>query len=232
MSLPSDVAPDAMAAFTFTITAPETTGSHRFRWQMIRDTDGWFGGKTEVRTITVEDPSFGDATIPDQTWVQNTAVGALTLPAASGGDGGLTYALTPSLPAGVTFTDSTRTLSGTPTAVQEAGEYTYTATDTDGDAAALTFAITVTQASSTSSSSTALPPPAPTGVFDMFEYWLLPRGSAVKVRARLRDGRIAPVEGSSYLRSFWRGELGGRKVALLGDPGGERYDIFEEVSKR
>ena len=180
-------------------------------------------------TITVEDPSFGDATISDQTWVQNTAVGALTLPAASGGDGGLTYALTPSLPAGVTFTDSTRTLSGTPTAVQEAGEYTYTATDTDGDAAALTFAITVTQASSTAKSATALPPPAPTGVFDMFEYWLLPRGSALTMQARLRDGRIASVEGSSYLRSFWRGDLWGRKVALLGDPGGERYDIFEEV---
>ena len=231
VSLPSDVAPDATAAFTFTITAPETTGSHRFRWRMIRGTDGWFGGKTEVRTIEVEDPSFGDATISDQTWVQNTAINALTLPAASGGDGGLTYALTPSLPDGVTFTESTRTLSGTPTAVQEAVEYTYTATDADSDAATLSFAVTVSQASSSSSSSAAraLPPPAPTGVFDMFEYWLLPRGSALTVQARLRDGRIAPAEGSSYLRSFWRGDLWGRNVALLGDPSGERYDIFEEV---
>ena len=126
--------------------------------------------------------------------------------------------------------DSTRTLSGTPTAVQEAVEYTYTATDADGDAATLSFSVSVTPASSsTSQSARALPPPAPSGVFDMFEYWLLPRGSAVKVRARLGDGRIAPVEGSSYLRSFWRGELWGRKVALLGDPSGERYDIFEEV---
>ena len=232
VSLPSDVAPDATAAFTFTITAPETTGSHRFRWRMIRDTDGWFGGKTEVRTIEVEDPSFGDATVADQTWAQNTAVGALTLPAASGGDGGLTYALTPSLPDGVTFASSTRTLSGTPTAVQEAVEYTYTATDADSDAATLSFEITVSQASSSSSSSSAaraLPPPAPTGVFDMFEYWLLPRGSALTVQARLQDGRIAPAEGSSYVRSFWRGDLWGRNVALLGDPSGERYDIFEEV---
>ena len=217
VSLPSDVAPDATAAFTFTITAPETTGSHRFRWQMIRDTDGWFGGKTEVRTIEVEDPSFGDAAIAAQTWVQNTAIEALTLPAASGGDGGLTYALTPSLPDGVTFNASTRTLSGMPTAVQEAVEYTYTATDADSDAATLSFEITVAPSSSSSSAAArALPPPAPTGVFDMFEYWLLPRGSALKVRARLRDGRIAPVEGSSYLRSFWRGELGGGRSLFWG----------------
>ena len=231
VSLPSDVAPDATAAFTFTITAPETTGSHRFRWQMIRDTDGWFGGKTEVRTIEVEDPSFGDATIAAQTWVQNTAIEPLTLPVASGGDGGLTYALTPSLPDGVTFASSTRTLSGTPTAVQGATEYTYTATDADSDAATLSFAVTVAPSSSSSSSSAAraLPTPAPAGVFDMFEYWLLPRGSALTVQARLRDGRIAPAEGSSYVRSFWRGDLWGRNVALLGGPSGERYDIFEEV---
>ena len=228
-SVSGSAAPNETVSFTFTITAPAASGSYTFAWRMVRDPGAWFGSGTGDVTITVEDPSFGDATISDQTWAQNTAVGALTLPAASGGDGGLTYALTPSLPAGVTFTDSTRTLSGTPTAVQEAGEYTYTATDTDGDAAALTFAITVTQASSTAKSATALPPPAPAGVFDMFEYWLLPRGSALTVQARLRDGRIAPVEGSSYLRSFWRGELWGRKVALLGDPSGERYDIFEEV---
>ncbi len=43
----------------------------------------------------------------------------------------------------MTFDASTRTLSGTPTAKQEAVEYTYTATDTDGDAASLSFTIRV-----------------------------------------------------------------------------------------
>ena len=231
-SLSGSVAPNESAAFTFTITAPETTGIYTFAWRMVRDPGAWFGSGTGNVTITVEDPSFGDATISDQTWVQNTAIDALTLPAASGSGGVLTYALTPSLPDGLTFTESTRTLSGTPTAAQGATEYTYTATDADGDAATLTFAITVSQASSSTSSSsaaTALPPPAPTGVFDMFEYWLLPGGSALTVQARLRDGRIAPAEGSFHVRSFWRGDLWGRKVALLGDPSGERYDIFEEV---
>ncbi len=229
VSVPSDVAPSAAAAFTFTITAPETTGSYVFAWRMARDA-AWFGAGTGSVTIAVEDPSFGDATVADQIWVKDTAIHALTLPAASGGDGTLTHSLTPSPPAGVTFTESTRTLSGTPTAVQARTDYAYAATDENGDTATLSFAITVNQAAaSLSSAARALPPPAPTGVFDMFEYWLLPGGSAVKLEARLRDGRIAPVEGSSWMRSFWRGDLWGRKVALLGDPGGERYDIFEET---
>ena len=229
-SLSGSVAPNETVAFTFTITAPETTGAYTFAWRMVRETVAWFGSGTGDVTITVEDPSFGDATISDQTWVQNTAIAALTLHAASGGDGGLTYGLTPSLPAGVSFNATTRVLSGRPTTLQAATEYTYTATDADGDAATLSFAITVTQqSSSTSSSATALPPAAPTGLFDMFEYWLLPRGSALTVQARLRDGRIAPAEGSFEVRSFWRGDLWGRNVALLGDPSGERYDIFEEV---
>ncbi len=229
VSLPSDVLPDATAAFTFTITAPETTGDLTFAWRMVLGSSGWFGAAASA-TITVEDPSFGDAAIADQTWVRNVAIDALTLPAASGGDGALTYALTPSLPDGVTFDGTTRTVSGTPTAVQEATDYSYTATDADGDKATLSFSITVSQAASSSSSSAwALPPSTSTGVFDMFEYWLLPRGNAVKLQARLQDGRIAPAAGSHWVRSFWRGELWGRKMALLGDPGGERYDIFEEV---
>ena len=229
-SVSGSAAPNETVSFTFTITAPAASGSYTFAWRMVRDPGAWFGSGTGDVTITVEDPSFGDATISDQTWVQNTAIEALTLPEASGSGGVLTYALTPSLPDGLSFSATTRVLSGTPTAVQAATVYAYTATDAAGDAATLSFSVAVTpSSSSTSQSATALPPPEPAGVFDMFEYWLLPRGSALTVQARLRDGRIAPVEGSSYLRSFWRGELWGRKVALLGDPSGERYDIFEEV---
>ena len=64
-----------------------------------------------------------------------------TLPAASGGSGELTYSLMPEVP-GLTFTASTRVLSGTPTA---AGSYsmTYTATDTEGGTASLRFTISV-----------------------------------------------------------------------------------------
>ncbi len=238
--LSGSVAPNESYAFTFRITAPETTGSYAFSWRMVRDPGAWFGSDTGEMKITVEDPSFGDATIADQTWVRGEALVALTLPAASGGDGGLTYALTPAPPAGVSFSAATRVLSGTPAALQSATAYSYTATDADGDAATLAFTITVSEPSSTAQSSTAFAPDAgvgdedtgasaPAGVFDMFEYWLAPHGKAVRARVRLGDGSVAAVGGSPAVRSFWRGDLWGRKVALLGDPGGERYDIFVEV---
>ena len=70
------------------------------------------------------------------------------MPAASGGNGPLTYALTPDPPAGLRFNPdpATRTLSGTPTGAHAATTYTYTATDADvsePDVARLTFTIEV-----------------------------------------------------------------------------------------
>ena len=88
-------------------------------------------------------PAFGGATATDQHYVQHAAVDSLTLPAASGGDGGLTYSLSPGLPAGLSFDGAARTISGTPSAAQAATEYTFTAADADGDTASLTFDITV-----------------------------------------------------------------------------------------
>ena len=69
------------------------------------------------------------------------AMSSVTLPAATGGSGELTYSLQPEVP-GLTFAASRRVLSGTPTA---AGSYamTYGATDTREVTAALSFTITV-----------------------------------------------------------------------------------------
>ena len=87
-------------------------------------------------------PSFAGAAGPgDRTYTVGTAIASLVLPAASGGDGTLTYTLTPGIP-GLTFDAATRRLTGTPT---DAGTWnvTYTATDTDGDTDSLRFAVTV-----------------------------------------------------------------------------------------
>ena len=90
-------------------------------------------------------PTFGDAVVPAQNYSVATTITPLTLPEAKGGDGTLTYALTPTtLPQGLTFDADTRTLSGTPTRVQARTMYTWTAWDEDGDTARLPFTLEVT----------------------------------------------------------------------------------------
>ncbi len=89
-------------------------------------------------------PSFGSATVPAQSWTRNWPIPVLTLPAAMGGDGALTYALTPELPSGLSFDAAARELSGTPTTMLAATEYSLMATDEDGDTVALSFTIEVT----------------------------------------------------------------------------------------
>ena len=105
------------------------------------------GTATGTGTIVNDDidltPSFGSATIPAQSWIQNWPIPALTLPAATGGDGALSYALTPALPSGLSFDAATREVSGTPMKALGATEYTLTATDEDGDKATLSFEIEV-----------------------------------------------------------------------------------------
>ena len=90
-------------------------------------------------------PAFA-LTVADQTYTKGEAISPLTLPAASGSNGTLSYSLTPTVP-GLAFAAATRTLSGTPTS---AGSYDMTcqAVDADdnttaSDAATLTFTITV-----------------------------------------------------------------------------------------
>ncbi len=110
-------------------------------------------GDTATLTFTVEVapdlmPSFGDAQVPPQRYVQDLEIAPLALPAATGGDGPLAYALAPALPEGLEYTapaDATSggTLAGTPTVPAQAAAWTLTATDADGDTATLTFTVEV-----------------------------------------------------------------------------------------
>ena len=89
-------------------------------------------------------PSFGSASVSDMLYDANAAISPIVLPTATGGDGSLSYALSPTaLPRGMTWTASTRTIAGTPTSTMQAQTYTWTATDADGDETSLTFSITV-----------------------------------------------------------------------------------------
>ena len=95
-------------------------------------------------SFTVEQdhyPTFSPPPIPDYTGLEDSPF-TQQLPAATGGNGALTYDAT-GLPAGLSFIPSTRTISGTPP-TPGIGNVEYTATDTDGDVAGQSFIITIT----------------------------------------------------------------------------------------
>ena len=85
--------------------------------------------------------AFSD-TIADLTMRAGAEV-SLLLPEASGETGDIAYTLTPALPDGLSFSDSTRRITGAAEVVSAEATYTYTATDTLGSAS-LTFTITIT----------------------------------------------------------------------------------------
>ena len=60
---------------------------------------------------------------------------SVRFPQASGGDGALSYSVTPALPAGLTLDASTGLLTGTPTGTSAQATYTYTVSDNDTNTA-------------------------------------------------------------------------------------------------
>ena len=83
-----------------------------------------------------------------QIYTVGVAVGALQLPAASGGNGVLSYTLAPALPNGLTFNAGNRQISGAPMVAMAPTTYTLTATDADAvepDSTTLEFTLTVTE---------------------------------------------------------------------------------------
>ena len=86
-------------------------------------------------------PSFGSAALSSNLLVgyQDT----LTLPAASGGTGTLTYQLAPAVGNGLTFDAATRTLAGTPQSATNLATFTYTVTDAANKTSQIPFHLTV-----------------------------------------------------------------------------------------
>ena len=121
----------------------------------VKDTTSGRTASTRFKIIVGgadKSPSFSSS-VSDKTYTRGSSITPVILPTASGGDGTLTYSLS-SLPTGLSFSSSTRTISGTPT-VAVGKAMTYKATDEDGDEAELNFSITVNAPASP-------PPPPPT----------------------------------------------------------------------
>ena len=121
---------EAMGETTYTLTATDGDGdvvTLMFTLEVIADPV----------------PTFGETTIAAQSYRQHREIDPLTLPQASGGDGTLTYALTPDLPAGLSFDAETRIVSGTPTEAMGETTYTLTVTDSNGDVVTLRFPLEI-----------------------------------------------------------------------------------------
>ena len=82
--------------------------------------------------------------IPDQSFSLMLPIAPLILPEAQGGISPVNYTLTPTLPAGLAYDSSTRTITGTPTMVTSSPiPFTFKATDATGATDGLVFSIEV-----------------------------------------------------------------------------------------
>ena len=142
--------PALSAGLTFdgtarTITGTPTTAATLVTYRYtVTDMDGDTATLTfRVTVVASTGLTFGGATVSDQAYIVSQLITPLTLPVATRGDGAITYTLTPALPTGLTYNATARTITGTPTAVAGAMDYTYTATDTANDTATLMFSIIV-----------------------------------------------------------------------------------------
>ena len=102
----------------------------------------WLSGITHVDGPTCTGVQFA-VPIADQSFLRGQPITPLVLPAAVVGVAPFNYALTPAMPAGLSFDQSTRTISGTPTEVALGKDYEYKATDAHGSEYSLRFNLEV-----------------------------------------------------------------------------------------
>ena len=168
------------------------------------DVDGDTASLAFTMTVAADlHPEFSaDASINDLSWEQGELIDPLTLPAATGGDKPLTYALAPALPPGLSFDATTRVLSGTPETQVAAERYTYTVTDADGDTASLAFRLA------------AIAPPIAPAETDILTDSLASQGRAIlgstrrALDGRFRDtDRAADAAGLKTILSSWQNRL-------------------------
>ena len=144
-------------ASTFVVVSgldADMAGGYTYRVRAVNDNGVGPAASTDPMAGAL---TFTPATQPDIPATVGTALAAVALPVASGGTGTISY-MTTTLPAGLTFTAATRTISGTPTGPAGTTAVTYTATDSATPTAvmnSLTFNIVIAAAGTTPTPTTA-----------------------------------------------------------------------------
>ena len=183
---------------------------------------------TNEVAITASDtaPVFGmGATIGGLIYILRTDTGAVTLPQASGGNGTLTYTITPALPPDLIFDMENRQITGISTEVQNTTTYIYMVSDSDAnvspsDSSTLSFTIT-----------TIVLPPG--NIAGSFVGEVTERGTLNPEQTNTATGTVRVVNG--FRRQDGTidraGGLGTYGTFVLGpsDPGGACYvDLYVE----
>ena len=137
--------PSTSATF-FTLTEGTL---YSFRLRNVRDDlKGPWSAPVQIGTRggTLKFPS--GASILDRGFTVGREITAFNLPASFGGEGDVTYALSPELPSGLSFENQTLVVYGTPNSANAEIEYTLTATDSanpEPATASIKFKIAVTE---------------------------------------------------------------------------------------
>ncbi len=146
--LPSGLTAVEQPDFRVVISGTPTTEGDFIYTRTAYDAGGRSGEFTLTFAINAR-PSFA-AVGPFAYTANQPAAVSETLAAATGGTGALVYALTPDpstlTPIGLAFDESTRALTGTPTAALALTEYTLTATDTLGSSGSVVFTLQISDA--------------------------------------------------------------------------------------
>ena len=220
----SDV-PGGAGARALTVTGLAEGRTYRFSVRAVNAAGA--GGVSTVDAATLMDlaPTFGDASIPPQTYRQHQEIEPLQLPAATSGDGEIRYTLQPELPSGLMFDSASRRVSGTPVVAQPTRMYSFTATDSDSqnpDSVTLVFPITVTAAPSdrerefVRTTLAELAGNTLSGAREVLGRRLRTRGSSGAVGDRHRSGTDRPTRAASAGSAAGRSALGRSAPGVVG----------------
>ncbi len=122
------------------------TGASSLTTYTVTVTDGAGATGTATFSLSVNGPLTASIVSASKALTANAAPTPFAPIVGAGGTAPYTYAISPAIPAGLIFSSSTGTISGTPTAAAAAANFTVTVTDSTSATANAVFSLAVNQA--------------------------------------------------------------------------------------